>query len=505
MRRARQGGIALLAVVALLVLGGILLSLRTLNAATWRANRYKVTQEALIAAKEALIARAVADANRPGSLPCPDTNDDGSAELFAGNACPSYIGRLPWRTLALEDLRDGSGERLWYVLSPTHRDHSAAEPINSDTVAQLALTGVQPAANALAVVLAPGGALTRAGAPALQDRSCTVGMNCDTSLACTTVPHSLTPKCNPFNYLDIAGAVDNADGDNNLVAAAESASFNDRALAITADDVMPLVERRVGRELAQNLRNHYDGWQSATGAGFYPWAAPFNPAGAASGTSGTVEGSLPMSTTAAVWTSASTGCVGVGTNELTCVGFFFPPFITLLNFSATAPNMGARFYDAPGAGNVSIDAGLLLLGSQTATWTVNRPAQQLNFGYAANGLGFGLVQIRVRAPAVSAWASSWIGANQWDRVAYYALSPNYAITGNGACGTCITVSNVAPATGKQAVVVMTGRQLAGQGARPVADHQQYLEAGNYAAAPDYAFERALRSAAFNDQPTVVRP
>ena len=31
--------------------------------------------------KEALIGRAAADINRPGSLPCPDVNDDGIAEL----------------------------------------------------------------------------------------------------------------------------------------------------------------------------------------------------------------------------------------------------------------------------------------------------------------------------------------------------------------------------------------------------------------------------------------
>jgi len=40
------------------------------------------TRNALEQARQALIGRAVADATRPGSLPCPDTNDDGSADLF---------------------------------------------------------------------------------------------------------------------------------------------------------------------------------------------------------------------------------------------------------------------------------------------------------------------------------------------------------------------------------------------------------------------------------------
>src|SRR5687768_15696996 len=91
------------------------------------------TRAALEYARQALIGRAIADANRPGSLPCPDLDDDGSAELFVGSACPSYIGRLPWRTLGVGDLRDEAGERLWYALSPGFRDHPTAPPINSDT------------------------------------------------------------------------------------------------------------------------------------------------------------------------------------------------------------------------------------------------------------------------------------------------------------------------------------------------------------------------------------
>ena len=47
------------------------------------------TRAALDYARQALIGRAIGDANRPGSLPCPDLDDDGSAELFVGSACPS--------------------------------------------------------------------------------------------------------------------------------------------------------------------------------------------------------------------------------------------------------------------------------------------------------------------------------------------------------------------------------------------------------------------------------
>src|SRR5688572_33016507 len=111
-------------------------------------------------ARQALIGRAVADATRPGSLPCPDNDDDGSADLFAGSACASYIGRLPWRTLGVGDLRDQHGQRLWYALSPAFRDHPAAPPLNSDTRGSLTVYSNSEAtvlaSDAIAVVFAPG-------------------------------------------------------------------------------------------------------------------------------------------------------------------------------------------------------------------------------------------------------------------------------------------------------------------------------------------------------------
>ena len=98
------------------------------------------TATALAQAKEALIGRAASDDNRPGSLPCPDTNNDGVADSVGGN-CPSYIGRFPWKTLKLPELLDGNGDRLWYVLSPGLRDNPAAQPINPQKTLELTLDG----------------------------------------------------------------------------------------------------------------------------------------------------------------------------------------------------------------------------------------------------------------------------------------------------------------------------------------------------------------------------
>src|SRR5688572_11728711 len=153
---ARQRGQAMLLTVLLLAVGvaGLVYTLATPARFSLAADA--TTSAVLAQAKVALIGRAALDQTIPGSLPCPDTDNDGSAELFAGNDCPSYVGRLPWRTLGLPDLRDGNGERLWYALSPSFRDHTSASPLNSDTAGQLTITGMAPASNVIAIVFAPG-------------------------------------------------------------------------------------------------------------------------------------------------------------------------------------------------------------------------------------------------------------------------------------------------------------------------------------------------------------
>ena len=119
-------------------------------------DRAEKTVAALSEARRLLIARAVMDIDRPGSLPCPDADANGSADLFAGNDCPKYLGRFPWRTLASGKLTDAEGELLWYALSRNYRDHNSAQPIHIDLAAQLQAGAVD---DVVAVVLAPGAPL----------------------------------------------------------------------------------------------------------------------------------------------------------------------------------------------------------------------------------------------------------------------------------------------------------------------------------------------------------
>src|SRR5690606_37402154 len=149
----------LLVSMVLIALASVLMSL----VLHFNPNTHKrITLQALAEARRALIGRAAMDDDRPGSLPCPDTDNDGRADLWgkSGIHCPSYIGRLPWKTLGLPELRDASGEVLWYASSPSLRDHPTAQPINSiQPAAELNILGIEPASDVAAVVIAPGGPL----------------------------------------------------------------------------------------------------------------------------------------------------------------------------------------------------------------------------------------------------------------------------------------------------------------------------------------------------------
>ena len=200
--------------------------------------RERKNTAALALAKQALIGRAAIDTSLPGSLPCPDLvthiagsnmPDDGIADLFAGTHCPNYVGRLPWRTLGLPDLRDADGERLWYALSPNFRDYAGHVQINDTTIGTLSVSGANPVANVAAIVFSPGAAMgnqLRTGAANRND-----------------VAH----------YLDGT----NAAGGPVFVAQAVDANFNDRLATITVADLMAVVEKRVALELTKTLNNYY--------------------------------------------------------------------------------------------------------------------------------------------------------------------------------------------------------------------------------------------------------
>lgn len=267
----RQRGVAVLLLMLIIVMMGIYLltDQKMMNAGGFRQE--KTTLSTLVEARDALAGRAVKDENRPGSLPCPDANNDGVADMFYGNECPSYIGRLPWKTLDLPDLRDGAGERLWYALSRSFRDHPSAEPINSDTKGSLKVFApdgatdlTQPGSEAVAVIFAPGTAIGNqirdtvvADCPATGTR---LGRNlcANNYLEAVNCPGSNCRNNASGSGPYIYGQVMDANG---------KILVNDTLLVVRARDIMPVVEKRVAKELKGLLQAYY------AQNGYYPYPA----------------------------------------------------------------------------------------------------------------------------------------------------------------------------------------------------------------------------------------
>lgn len=288
--RIKQNGIALLMLMLVLALTVSFLIVSTLSARAVEEDRERKTAAALALAKDALIAYAVSvdltgtcfsgtNCPRPGDLPCPDTNNDGLKEASCGDAPGSTqqanrLRRLPWTTLALGDLRDGYGERLWYAVSNNFKENTRYAPLNSDTFGTITIrdssgnviynAGTQT--GVAAVIIAPGPAITRLGAATSQDRSCSSSAVCN----------------DPTNYLDTNGTEDNAtfqdgsatdgfingpilDGNRNVI-------VNDRLITITLEEITHAVEKRVIGEVRSCLQDY-----AKNNNGMYPWTAPLNP------------------------------------------------------------------------------------------------------------------------------------------------------------------------------------------------------------------------------------
>lgn len=255
----KERGQAVLGLFVMLAMVGVVVFTTTLSPTTGRHRAEQETTSAMSKAKESLIGYAASSAILPGQLPCPDTNNDGIAEPRVAGNCPSTIGRLPWKTLGLDDLRDGAGERLWYAPSSTFTrelytfDCPAVECFDSDTKGTLTVSQDQ-AANvitneAVAVIFAPGSLLPGQ----LRD---------------------VANQNNPANYLDATDGVSNTLPpafitalNSDWVNPPPASPFNDRLVVISTVDLWTVVEIRIAREIVKLLTQY----RAATG--HYPWAS----------------------------------------------------------------------------------------------------------------------------------------------------------------------------------------------------------------------------------------
>jgi len=564
----RQGGFALIALLALAALMSayLIANALTRTSAELANERERNSMDTLRQAKAALIAYAASEqwqaykgqvTKQPGGLPCPAASTSGSSPGICSSAL-SRIGRLPWATIGAEDLRDASGEQLWYAVSSNFRRASGTTVINSDAQGLLTITGTAPASNVVAIVFAPG--------PAIQD---------------STLPPGQTQDRSPANINRLASYLEGfTTGANDYIFttnALPTATLNDRLIVITQADLMaavePAVAARIQRDIAPYLQTYFTQW------GAFPFPAKFsNPDPGTTGTGTTrpqqlyvgdvtqTSGLLPINPTVSyAWVAGSGSvtqtagpgwivggtpvCVTSGTSWQcnfqasgpSCAGVSCVTGTTLgIQVEGQVSNAGLSVANAQNflvpAGNVTVDQTVLFsplatLGLALAATGNGRVLYGATIQYSYN-CASGIctpVAVSVTIPmdpaniVVSTLTSAsdanagWFIANEWYRQTYYAVSPGYLPGGGGSCDPsktttpfCLTVNNLSPviypppANDKRAILVFAGRALDGS-ARPSANLGNYLEGQNPTPA-DFVYEhRQGMPTSINDRVVVVAP
>lgn len=494
----KQRGAALLVMLLILVVGAATVLLNALNSAAVSQARQAQTQAALASAKDALIGRALSNANMPASLPCPDlvTNiagnnvpNDGVADLLSGNNCPSYIGHFPWRTLGLGDVRDGAGERLWHVLSPSMRDDESARSLNSDTIGQLSWQDGTPQTGLVALIFA-------ANAPL--DGQVRVAAN----------------ENNVAHYLE----GENANGDWIFSQQTASTQFNDATMGVTAAALFRVVEQRVLRE----IRFCLDDYAAASG-GKYPWASPVSDTTRYLGSWNTYFGRIP------VQPNVLLGAVDVKTSG----------FVDAL----VAAQVALNHYDASNNGTtrsaLSSAAAQLKTAAQQVVIPINVTAQTAaqqaadlasSLSKKAADAGTAVIQLQlnqaqtqinsVRGELVTAglidatMALGWTRRctafsegywDSWKNLLFYQVATGFQPNGVGTCGTgCLSINGHGQ---YRAVVINAGKALSGQNRNFLGVPSAFLETQNQhqpADAPPlnfvtYKVDDAVNYAVNNDQ------
>ncbi len=259
-----KSGTALIIFLTTLVLGVTSILLFNLNQSRFQIKRQKQTASVLAQAKEALLGFALTYAEThpkqpQGYLPCPDNKGDGTANPPCSIKKSSVIGRLPWKTLGLPPLRDGSGECLWYAVSGTFKDNPK-QIISNTTEGLFSVINTNNeiiADKVIAIIFAPGLMINE------QVRTATNATECGSELINDPVNHV-------ENFLDNGLNINNATGNGHFSFVPSGKSgffattspphtatfikapltrknneviFNDTLMLITSKDFAPVYER----------------------------------------------------------------------------------------------------------------------------------------------------------------------------------------------------------------------------------------------------------------------
>lgn len=295
----RQRGAVLMVMLVIVIIGSAAFLVTSLNSSSQQLQRDKLSADALAQAKDALIGYAAsvqvssssaANQPRPGDLPCPDNHPIGDPnEGTPSTPCNNQadrIGRLPWKKLGLPDLRDSSGERLWYAVSANFKNSTRIGTLNSDTIGTITIR------SAAGNILYNGCTSFGAGCPVAGALDAPYGTG---AVAIIIAPRSTMQRQdgtqqdrggagfnNPVNYLDnVTSVEDNADfvdsSNNGFIhgpvkdVTGKITILNDQVIVISQNDIMQAIQKRVAAEVKSCLDEY-----AATNSGRYPWAVPLN-------------------------------------------------------------------------------------------------------------------------------------------------------------------------------------------------------------------------------------
>ena len=500
----KQKGAVLILIAFIIGLATAAYLLHAFDPARLRLEQDKKTMQSLNEAKQALIAWAVSHPNTPGLMPYPDRNGDGNYDDTADcyistvNFNPIFtLGRLPLfrndpfcitndtidtsgvhDTQVINglsaDLRDGTGERLWYEVSSNllHdykssavHSNGASPVINPSIINNLTWfvvrdrNGLIISDRVAAVIIAPGapsGAQDRTGGIA------NANQYLDKIVMADGIPYQnygyQNPATNPVQEFIIGD-------DFRMVAkndptykdqAIEPYYYNDKLVYITIDELMAALEKRVGEQVRANLTAY-----ATANAGAYPFAAKLGSSKFYACQTNNLTGFLPVTNPAP--TSATCNYTRAGSNVAADCGaggfgevasIFFRKTLTNFTASAGGCTFSGRDCSCRGAGSCTRGAQIFqcdanancdtagttagevrFIGGEfdaaTMAGTCNVPTagntcQESAVDVRCTGIGAGSVTRNICTDPVFNTGTSqlpaWFTANRWQDYVYYEMT-----------------------------------------------------------------------------------
>lgn len=580
-----QRGAAFIVMLVIVIMGITTVLTIALSKVSLQTERNNKSSDMLAQSKEALIGYAVNGGSRPGDLPYQDRLVPSESSVFnpAPTPTPDYdgdqdgcpglsgcLGRLPWLRLGMSistpSENDPTGVMPWYAVSANMVDPSGVA-FNSDLLTAAPhpwLTVRDMSGNVLSdrvafIAFIPGPPINGQTRPASPNLG-----GAGQYLEGITVDAGCTPPC-------VAGNYSNADANEDFIIGEEhrwindpanpgkqiedpSYHFNDKLIYVTIDELMPLIEKRVGGEIKNLLNTYYSAW------GAFPFAANFNPLTSNYiGQVGTLKGLLPIgnllpNSASLAWeTSPAPHLYINGVDSATCYysnGAVTNSRLRCLSSETTIPagntvtftgklyGVGQGFWrphniNSTSEFRVRDKNSLSVLASSkfdnisiTNTLNADGSATITFFGIMKAGtvddrtierIEFRDIQ-RYTAPTVPAWLFSQTSdsspncnpavdyCNDWHKVAYYSVAEEFAPGGDHTCtsSSCLTVSGQG-INDKRSIVIMTSGELTSLGqTHPQSTVVHYLEDENVAPA-DFVYENKPRTNSFNDQVIIVAP